>query len=420
MNILITALELESYSGVPLYTRDIAFELRRQGHVPEIYTLKKGAVAQELLAAGIPVTDNPTHVQFQPDIIHGQHRVSTLIAVKQFRTTPALFICHNHTYWGDNAPIDPHILLYLGVSRVCMERLKRDGVPEYTITFLANFVDTHRFVPRSPLPQKPSRALVFSNYANDETHLPVVREACYQAGLDLDVVGTQTNFLQNPEKKIGNYDIIFAKAKASIESMATGAAVILCDFSGVGPMVTSKEFDSLRLMNFGFQALTKPLDARTLLTEIARYDPEDAIRVRDRIRSEANLEGAGKNLISLYQSVIKNYKDSISIGGNKSIHEPLSKLGYWERARFWAALEPAQRRILYPIAIVDPASKEHLFMSTRYSTISFITKKGKEKHFLPVRIWMAFPGAVRIRIRKLAMIKKMIDALEHRIITSQK
>jgi hypothetical protein len=420
MNILITALELESHSGVPLYTRDIALELRRQGHATEIYTLKKGAVAQELHAAGISVTDNPMQIHIQPDIIHGQHRVSTLIALKQFRTTPALFICHNHTFWGDDAPLHPHILMYLGVSRVCMEKLKHDGIPENTIFFLANFVDIHRFVPRSPLPQKPSRALVFSNYANDETHLPFVREACYQAGLDLDVAGMKTNFVENPEKILGNYDIVFAKAKAAIEAMATGVAVILCDFCGVGPMVTLKDFDSLRLMNFGFQALTKPFDARTLLAEIARYNPEDAIKVRDRIRSEANLEAAAKNLISLYESVIKNYQDSISTGGKKSIQEPLFKLGYWERARFWAALKPAQRGILYPIATVDPAAKEHLFISTRYTTLPFIKKKGGEIQRLPVRIWRAIPEALRIRIRNLAVIKKLIDALEHRIITDQK
>jgi hypothetical protein len=33
---------------------------------------------------------------------------------------------------------------------------------------------------------------------------------------------------------------------------------------------------------------------------------------------------------------------------------------------------------------------------------------------------MAFPGPVQIRIRNLAVIKKLIDALEHHIITSQK
>src|SRR5262245_49984607 len=100
MRVLLTALEMHSYSGVPLYTRDIALELRRLGHAPQVYTLKKEHVAHELIAAGIPVTDNPARIHGRPDVIHGQHRVSTLIALEQFRAVPALFVCHNHTFDG--------------------------------------------------------------------------------------------------------------------------------------------------------------------------------------------------------------------------------------------------------------------------------------------------------------------------------
>ncbi|MGD0338809.1 MAG: hypothetical protein ABSB78_08450 [Bacteroidota bacterium] len=420
MKILLATLELETYSGVPLYTRDIALELKRQGHTPEIYTIRKGKIAQELAAADIPVTDNPAQIEFQPDIIHGQHRVSTLIAVKQFRTTPALFVCHNHTFWGDRAPFHPRILLYMGVSLECMARLKGDGVPENTISFLANFVDTHRFMPRSHLPKKPLRALVFSNYASDRTYVPAVREACLQAGLELDVVGMQANYVQNPEKILGNYDIVFAKAKAAIESMATGAAVILCDFTGVGPMVTTVEFDKLRMMNFGFQALTKSLDARNILAEIARYDPEDTIKVRDLIRKKANLEEAAINLISVYNSVINEYRCLQSNGSTIGTQASLSRFDYWERARFWAALKPVQRWILCPLAKIDPAAKEHLYISTRYSIVPFVKNSGQEVNRLPVRIWMAIPEQVRTRIRNLPITRKLIDVLEHRIITDQK
>ena len=39
------------------------------------------------------------------------------------------------------------------------------------------------------------------------------------------------------------YDIVFAKARAAIEAMAVGAAVIVCDFDGVGPMVSTENVD---------------------------------------------------------------------------------------------------------------------------------------------------------------------------------
>ncbi len=383
MKILLTALEMEYYGGLPLYTRDMALELKRQGHRPEVYTLKMGKVGQELLDAGIPVTDNPARIKFRPDIIHGQHRVSTLIALKQFRTAPALFICHNHTFWGDEAPFHPRILLYLGVSLVCMERLKRDGVPENKIMFSANFVDTNRFMPRAPLPRKPIKALVFSNYANEDTHLPIVREACRQANLELDVVGLLTNYVSDPENILGNYDIIFAKAKAAIESMATGSAVILCDFSGVGPMVTSKEFDKLSTMNFGFQSLTKALNVENILPEIARYDPHEAIKVRDLIRTNANLEQAAKNMLVNYETIIKQYRDSRWKRPAKTASISFGESLYWERARFWATLTPAQMKLLQRLKVIDPASQEHLYIYTRNIAVEEEQKSWFQDTFVP-------------------------------------
>ena len=37
----------------------------------------------------------------------------------------------------------------------------------------------------------------------------------------------------------GDYDLVFAKARCALEAMAVGAAVVLCDTHGLGPMVTS-------------------------------------------------------------------------------------------------------------------------------------------------------------------------------------
>jgi len=419
LNILITVLELNSYSGLPLYTRDIAFELKRQGHHPEVYTLRMGGLADELLDAGIHVTNNPARLGQRPDIIHGQHRVSTLIAVKRFKRSPAIFICHNHTFWGDEAPFHPRILQYFGVSRVCMERLIKDGVPENRVQFLFNFVDTSRFLPRQPLPLKPRKALVFSNYASEQTHLPAIREACHQLNLELDVVGMQTNYVHQPEEVLGKYDLIFAKAKAAMEAMAVGAAVILCDFSGVGPMVTTEEFDKLRLMNFGFQALTQPLHPQNIIRQIECYDPEDAENVKELIRSTASLEKAVKNLVQNYQTTIQEYKKHLN---GKLIRKPSFKeLLYWERARYWASLYVKQNKLPKIIAQLDPASQESTFLYERKVEILF-HKEAVEQikmppvsikifiwiKMLPIKIWMKIPETLRFRIKKLPLLQQII------------
>ena len=54
---------------------------------------------------------------------------------------------------------------------------------------------------------------------------------------------------------LGQYDIVFAKARCALEALAVGNAVVLCDTVGVGPMVTTGEVDRLRRLNFGVRAL---------------------------------------------------------------------------------------------------------------------------------------------------------------------
>jgi glycosyltransferase involved in cell wall biosynthesis len=177
LKVLITNLDMWHRSGTQLYVRDLALELRRQGHSPAVYSLANGRIGDELQQSGIPASDHLRHVPFVPDVIHGHHHFPTLAALQHFPHVPAIFICHDHSRSHDQAPLHPRIRRYFAVSRICQERLIRDGVPAGRVQLLLNFVDTIRFLPRPPLPEQPRRALVFSNYAGAETLLPAVSGA---------------------------------------------------------------------------------------------------------------------------------------------------------------------------------------------------------------------------------------------------
>jgi hypothetical protein len=342
LRVLITNIELWPLSGTVLYTRDLALELQRQGHAPVVFSSTGGDVAAELRAAGIVVTDRLDRIRAAPDIIHGHHHAPTVIALRRWPTVPAIFVCHDHTSPNDRAPIDPGIRRHFGVSRVCVRRLIAEGVPESRAGLLPNFVDLARFEPRTMLTERPRRALVFSNYAHEGSHLPAVVDACREAGLELDVVGAGVGrIVTRPEQLLGQYDIVFAKAKAAMEAMAVGTAVVLCDFSGVGPMVTSAEFDALRLLNFGFEALRDPLRPEPLLREIARYDAADAARVRDRLRSDAGLVMAVEGLVAIYHDAIACHQPGLSHASARrwSCRESLFLRSYWR----WKSVSEARR-----------------------------------------------------------------------------
>jgi glycosyl transferase family 4 len=345
LRVLITNLSMWPPSGTVLYARDLALELQRQGHTPMVFSSTAGDVVEELRSAGIVVTDRLDRIRSTPDIIHGHHHAPASLAMRRWPTVPAIYVCHDHTSADDWAPIHPSIRRHFGVSRLCVQRLVDNGVPESRANLLLNFVDTARFSPRAALPERPHRALVFSNYAHAGSHLPAIVEACGVAGLELDVVGAGVGRIATrPEGVLGHYDIVFAKAKAAMEAMAVGTAVILCDYGGVGPMVTSAEFDDLRPLNFGFEALRDPLRPEPLLREIARYDAADAARVRDLLRSSAGLVPAVERLVAIYHEAMGESRpeESRSTVPRWWFRERLFLRLYWQ----WSSISPRQRERL--------------------------------------------------------------------------
>lgn len=318
LRILITNHFLRARTGSELYVCELATSLLRRGHTPIVYSPQLGPTARELRKATVPIVDSLDAIGTPPDLIHGQHHVETMSALLRFPNTPAVFFCHGWLPWEETPPKHPRILRYVAVDDTCLDRLvSESGIPEERVSVILNSVDLEQFQPRAPLPDKPARALVFSNGAKESTHLGAVREACQRRGLALDVIGADAgNVSARPQDVLGQYDIVFAKARCALEAMAVGSAVVLCDITGVGPMVNTGELDRLRRLNFGVRALRGRHDAAALEKEIARYDPSDAAEVSQRIRATAGRDAAIDQIVGLYEEVIDEFD-----GGTKRDHD---------------------------------------------------------------------------------------------------
>ncbi|HEY6972499.1 MAG TPA: glycosyltransferase, partial [Candidatus Angelobacter sp.] len=310
MKVLITNAYLDVYAGTQVVVKDLALELRRQGHQPMVYSPKVGAVGESLTRSGIQVTDKLNNLAAVPDIIHGQH-YPAIEALLRFPSTPAIYVCHSAMPgYTETLCYFPRILRYVAVDEVCRKRVAAaPGIPPDRIQVSLNAVDLARFQPRIPLPSRPKRALVFSNNAARSSYLPAVRRACRRAGLEVHVAGLLSgNSVPNPENLLPRYDIVFAKARCALEAMAVGNAVVLCDFKGLGPMVSTKNFDGLRPMNFGSSATVNPIRADLIQKQIELYDSQDAAALCRRVRQEAGLEPAVRRWIQLYSDVIEEFR----------------------------------------------------------------------------------------------------------------
>lgn len=307
LRILITNWTLAGRHGSVMYVRDLAASLFRRGQLPMVYAPDTGEVARELQGRTIPVADSLAKIAAAPDIIIGNTQPDLMAAMLRFPGVPGLFICHQWDTWLTLPPRFPRIRRYIAVDETCRDWLTcRNGIPEDRVRLIYNAVDLDRFVPRDPLPERPRRAAVFSNYIDNATGLAAIREACRRMGIELDVLGRAAGTPDvKPEDVLGRYDLVFGKARCALEAMAVGCAVVLCDYGRLGGIVTSQNWADLRRMNFGRRAIRHKLDAEHLLAEIAQYSARDAREVMRNIREVASLDDALVSIVELARDVIQ-------------------------------------------------------------------------------------------------------------------
>jgi hypothetical protein len=308
MRILITSIGIVNRTGAEIVAMDLAAGFARLGHSPMIWAPRLNRlVAGPLLAMGIPVVSGLNELPIAPDIIHGHHHLETVEALRRFPDVPAIHVCHGGYWWHEAPPRHARIRRYVAVDEFCHERLSAAGwIPAERIETIGNAVDLRRHKPRRRLPSRPRRALIFSNYATRESHVDPVREACGRLGIEVDTMGSgMGNQSATPERTLPRYHLVFAKARCAMEAMATGCAVILCDASGLGPMVKSGNVERLRPWNFGFRTLERPLRTDLIRGEIERYDAADAAEVCNYIRDHAGLDGALDRYLALYRTVLE-------------------------------------------------------------------------------------------------------------------
>jgi hypothetical protein len=304
LTVLITNIAFAFRSGTEIVVDQIARGLSRRGHRPIVFApYVGGGLTEGLRRSGIAVVDRLRHVGCTPDIIHGQHNVTTVMALAGCPRTPALFSCNDFDAPKDRAPVMPRVLRYLAVDESCRERLESDGAPQDRIEVLYNAVDLDHYRRRNPLPQRPLRALVLTK---GSAHLQVVRSAAATAGLSLDELGSGAGVVVDdlPER-LRDYDIVIATARMAKEAMAVGCAVVVCDHRGFAGLVTTGVLEEWRRYNFGRRLLSLPVTVRRLAESFEAYDALDATRVAETIRLEDNLESHIDRLEAIYRSILE-------------------------------------------------------------------------------------------------------------------
>jgi hypothetical protein len=303
--VLLTNIWLTASGGSEVVVRDLALGLLRRGHRPIVYTPSLGPFAEGLSARGISVIDDLQKLAEAPDIIHAHHSIPCGEALIRFPHVPAIYVCHAFDHWVE-APVHfPQIGTYVAVDEACRDRLvHREGIKPNTVVVLRNGVDLSRIPPRPQPPKKrPHRALGFGKTAV----APEPRAACEQLGIEYDVIGFSVGRVSAcPERELVNFDLVFATARAALEAICCGCAVIVCDPRGFSGLVTSNNFATLRARNFGLRSLSETLTIDRCVNAVGRYDAADATRVAEAAREDADLEKLLDQFEKLYGELLSH------------------------------------------------------------------------------------------------------------------
>ncbi|TCS10448.1 glycosyltransferase [Caulobacter sp. BK020] len=328
LSILLTNITLASRSGTETVTRDLAFALLQAGHRPMVYSPRLGPVAEEIRRASIPVTDDILAIGETPDVIHGHHVVQTAVAATRYPDTPAIFVCHDFMAWHDHPPRLPNIRAYVSISEAFRTRMTvQGGIDPKLVEVIPNGVDTVRFRPGPPPPDKPRRALAF---AKNHGHLEAIQAACAQRGIIVDAVGAAVDRLTDaPEALLPRYDLVFCSALTAIEAMAALRPVIVCDGRGLAGFATEERYAGWRRENFGLRTLSRPVTVEALLDEIDAYDAVGAVALGERVRREANLQAWAESYVSLYRRAIRSHGMAPLVGRDETARAVALHMQTW-------------------------------------------------------------------------------------------
>jgi len=297
MRILITNTWLVQPGGTEGGVRDLALHWHRRGDHVMIFSPRLGAISEPLARAGIEVTDDLTTLSAEPDLIHGQHQMETMMAVQYFKNAPALFYCNGYQPWQEAPPVHPRILLYVTISELTTQYVhEKTGVPAGDILRISNYADHQIFKPRSDADtDRIRRAVIYDRYLSPAENAAIIN-ACTAAGISCDTFVDLNPPVQHPEKMLTDYDLVFAVGKSAIEAMSCGCAVIQCTGGAMGELVTTENLTFSQSRNFTAIVDQIPVTAERVRREISRYSPADVRAVTRYMHTDVSLERYIKNV----------------------------------------------------------------------------------------------------------------------------
>lgn len=299
--------------GSELHTLEVVEALAGREHEVVIYAGEIGSLGRDCQKSGIRVVSDPRDCPWTPDVIHGMHRIHALKALMAFPHTPSLLHTHGFVPVLEKPFLHPRIFRYLVVSRGLIKHWSDGlGIPAEKIEFFPNHVDVRKFHCRGTVPNRPARALLFSNGRFTQDQITLLEDVCGAHGMEFEAMGRCVGKqVENPERLIPKFDLVFAVGRSALEAAAVGCGVVPVHGDMAEEMILPENYERFRSQNMAIRILShKKLSQEWIREQMARWNPDHVAEVTKLVRESASLQAAVARLEVIYDEVVRAQKET--------------------------------------------------------------------------------------------------------------
>ena len=314
--------------GTQTYALTVARELERLGHEVTLASEELGPMADAARADGTRVVSTD-ELPSECDAILGHDLGMAAMLGARYPDARLVYVMHHDGFAGQQPPLVPGAV---DAVVVCSDRFasRARALPlDAPIVRLREPVDVDGALYPTPLPERPRRALILSNYLRGPKRDMLV-EAWESAGVECVQVGTPTDRMLDPRPAIQEADIVVAKARAALEGMLYGRAVYVYDAFGGDGWMTPESYPAFEADHIAGQATPTPRSRADLVADLDAYHPDMGI--------------ANHELVRTHHSARRHVNELVAVLRGPHAHDPDGVDTMTELARLTRATARAESR----------------------------------------------------------------------------
>src|SRR4051794_17193762 len=226
--------------GSETYLLTVAEQLERLGHEATLYARELGGGADLARSRGFHVVEE-SRLPDECDAALVQDAGVSLDLAARYPRARQVFVAHSESLDLQLPPqLEGLVSAVVALNDRVAERLRALAVPA-PVMRLRQPIDTERFVPGAPLPERPRRALLLSNNAVSD-RLAMLESATAAVGLELVRVGGEAGQTSDPRNRLVDADIVIGHGRSILEAMPCGRGAYVYDRNGSDGWATADRY----------------------------------------------------------------------------------------------------------------------------------------------------------------------------------